>query len=328
MPEGLRASIDALAGIERAPSVVTIGNFDGVHRGHQRLIEQTVAVARRRGVRAVAVTFEPHPVKVLRPEVAPARLTDVATRRHLLESAGIDLVVVLPFTGELAQLSPQAFIELVLVEGLAARHVVVGANFRFGHRAVGDIDTLTAAGRQARERFEVSAVDLQQLDGAIVSTSAIRAALERGDVEAAAAALGRPHGIVGTVVHGDGRGRTIGVPTANVAVDDDIVVPAHGVYAGCFGVAGRWLPCVTNVGVRPTVGDDQVAATVEAHVLDETVEVYGAQVAVTFVRRLRGEHRFETVDALVAQIRRDITDARRVVADAAGCRDGFPVPHW
>lgn len=314
----------ALAAIEKAPSVVTIGNFDGVHRGHQQLVAMTVAEARRLHARSVVVTFDPHPVSVLRPDVAPPRLTDLVTRQRLLEQAGVDLVVVLPFTAELARLAPEVFVATVLNEGLDAQHVVVGDNFRFGRGARGDVETLRADGG-----FEVTAVGLHHVGSMVVSTSAVRASLERGDVAAAAEALGRPHFVSGTVGHGDGRGRTIGVPTANIAVAGDLVVPGRGVYAGWVTVGHQWQPCVTNVGVRPTVADDLVEPRIETHVLDtaDDLDLYGQQVAVTFIDRLRDEQRFDDFDQLVAQIRHDITAARAITAEQ-GCPTTIPVPHW
>jgi len=303
-----------LEGVEPAPSVVTIGNFDGVHLGHRRLIARTLEAAQARGIRSVAVTFDPHPMRVLRPDLSVGRLTDLATRKQLLYEAGVDLVVVLAFTPALSRLSPHEFIDRVVIDRLQAQRVVVGANFRFGHRAAGDVNVLREAGLASGADFDVDAVDLLTHESAIVSTSAVRAALERGEVETAAAYLGRDHLVVGKVIEGDGRGRTIGVPTANVDVAPDIVVPAHGVYAGRMAVEGAWLPCVTNVGVRPTVAhDESPIATVESHLIDRDIDLYGRQVTVTFAHRLRAEQRFDGLDQLVEQIRRDIAAARSLV---------------
>ena len=312
-------ALAGLEGVEPAPSVVTIGNFDGVHLGHRRLITRTLEAAQARGIRSVAVTFDPHPMSVLRPDLSVGRLTDLATRKRLLVEAGIDLVVVLSFTPALSRLSPQEFIDRVVIDRLHAQRVVVGANFRFGHRVAGDVTVLRQAGLAEGADFDVDAVELLTHGEAIVSTSAVRAALARGDVETAAAFLGRDHLVVGKVIRGDGRGRTIGVPTANVDVANDIVVPAHGVYAGRMSVEGEWLPCVTNVGVRPTVAHEQAAiATVEGHLIDRDIDLYGREVMVTFAHRLRAEHRFDGLDELVEQIRRDVAAARALVGPGTG----------
>jgi riboflavin kinase / FMN adenylyltransferase len=304
------------------PSVVTIGNFDGVHRGHQLLLHRAAVAASDSGLRSVAVTFHPHPAAVLRPGREPDALTTLDDRVRLLADSGIDLVVILEFTRELSRLEPDEFAHTVLAEALGARRVVVGTNFRFGRGASGDPASLAVSG--SAHGFEVEAVGLRALDGTAVSSSGIRDALARGDVAAATDALGRDHVVVGTVVAGDGRGRTIGVPTANLAVDPGLVVPAHGVYAGLATVDGESHPCVTNVGVRPTVTEGRIVA-VEAHLLDVDTDLYGRRLAVSFAHRLRGEQRFESVDALVARIRADVELAREWLrthrtpgADAAG----------
>jgi riboflavin kinase / FMN adenylyltransferase len=287
------------------PSVVTIGNFDGVHRGHRVLLGRAVDAARRHEVRSVAITFDPHPAAVLRPGSEPTNLQTLDDRVDALYATGVDLVLVLEFTAELASLSPQEFIERVLVDRLRAVKVIVGTNFRFGHKAAGDVVTLNEAG--AVHGFEIEAVTLLDLDGRPISSSEIRDRLAAGDVEWSARALGRPHRVVGTVVAGDGRGRTIGVPTANVRPDDGLQVPAHGVYAGHAWLGERSWPCVTNVGTRPTFDGRDVS--VEAHLLDAEVDLYDRRLAVTFEHRLRGEQRFDGPDDLVAQIHRDIARA-------------------
>jgi riboflavin kinase / FMN adenylyltransferase len=293
-----------------APSVVTIGNFDGVHRGHQVLLRRAVDAAHDRGIRAVAVTFHPHPAAVLRPGAEPLALQPVDDRvRHLLE-AGVDLVLVLPFTRELASLGPHVFVEQVLVDRLRAVQVIVGSNFRFGHKASGNVVTLNDAG--ATYGFHTEAVTLLDLDGVPISSTAVRDHLARGDVAWANRALGWTFSLVAEVVPGDGRGRTIGVPTANLAVPEGQLVPANGVYAGHAELDGTLHPCVTNVGVRPTF--DGEARTVEAHLLDADLDLYGRQLRVGFAHRLRDEQRFAEVDELVARIRADIDDARELLA--------------
>jgi len=309
-----RDGVQWLDEVEPEPSVVTIGNFDGVHRGHQLLLGRTVNAALDRGVRSVAVTFDPHPAAVLRPGSEPPSLGSIEERTEQLLDVGVDLVVLLPFTRELSELEPQEFITHVLAERLRAVRVVVGSNFRFGRGATGDVVSLVELGEA--HGFDVEAVAVRHLDGDPISSTGIREALARGDVEGAAAALGRPHQIRGEVVHGQGRGRTIGVPTANVMVAHGRQVPAHGVYAG-HAVAGdqRW-PCVTNVGVRPTF-DAAGPVTVEAHLIGvDDVSLYGQPLTVTFEHRLRGEQRFDSVDDLVARIHADIDQARQLLGAA------------
>lgn len=303
--------VHGLDAVERTPSVVTIGNFDGVHRGHRVLLRRATTTAADTGARAVAVTFEPHPAAVLRPGSEPPRLQTLEDRAAALHAAGVDLVVVLPFTRELAALSAEDFVEQVLVDALGATRVVVGTNFRFGHRASGDVVTLVEEGE--RHGFSTEAVTLLDLDGVPLSSSSVREHLLAGDVTWATRALGRPHVVRGTVVPGDGRGRTIGVPTANLDVADGLLVPGNGVYAGHLEVDGTRYDAVTNVGVRPTF--DGTTRSVEAHLLDAELDLYGRDVALSFARHLRGEQRFDGVDALVAQIRADIEAARAALSD-------------
>jgi riboflavin kinase/FMN adenylyltransferase len=307
-------AIHDLAELAPTPSVVTIGNFDGVHRGHRALLRRTVDTAADNGWRSVALTFDPHPAAVLRPGTEPPRLQPLAARVAALTAAGIDQVVVLPFTRELSARSPEAFVTDVLTGPLDARRVVVGTNFRFGHRAAGDVVALVELGDE--HGFSVEAVGVVELDGEALSSTAVRRHLETGDVGWVTRALARPYTVVGEVVHGDGRGRTIGVPTANVRPPADLHVPGDGVYAGHLGVDGVRHPCVTNVGVRPTF--DGTTRSVEAHVLDAEVELYGRTVEVSFEHRLRGERRFDGPDALVAQIHHDLDEARRRLDAAAG----------
>jgi riboflavin kinase / FMN adenylyltransferase len=292
-----------------APSVVTIGNFDGVHRGHQVLLRRAVDAAHDRELRAVAVTFHPHPAAVLRPGSEPPALQTIEDRTHQLLATEIDLVLVLEFTHQLASLGPHVFVERVLVERLQAVQVIVGSNFRFGRRASGNVVTLSDAG--ATHGFRTEAVALLDLDGVPLSSSNVREHLESGDVGWANRALGRPFSLEGQVVPGDGRGRTIGVPTANLDVPSGLLVPADGVYAGHAEVEGGRHPCVTNVGVRPTF--DGQRRTVEVHLLDADLDLYGQRLGVTFEHRLRGERRFAHVDELVARIRADIDEARRLL---------------
>jgi riboflavin kinase / FMN adenylyltransferase len=296
--------------VEPWPSVVTIGSFDGVHRGHQTLVRRAVDAASERGVRSVAVTFEPHPSAVVRPGSEPPYLQTLSDRITSLYVAGIDRVLVLDFTPALAALEPHEFLERVLVGRLAPLKVVVGTNFRFGHKAAGDVVVLAEGGEQ--HGYEVEAVTLLELDGEPISSSTIRDRLAAGDVAWPTRALGRPYEVVGEVVAGEGRGRTIGVPTANVAPAGGLLVPANGVYAGHARLGERSWPCVTNVGTRPTF--DGRGVTVESHLLDVEEELYGQRLAVSFEHRLRGERKFDGPDELVAQIRRDLDTARELLS--------------
>jgi riboflavin kinase/FMN adenylyltransferase len=292
--------------VEVAPSVVTIGYFDGVHRGHQTIIGRAVRHADELGVRSAAVTFDRHPMEVVRPDVAPPLLQSLDDRVRSLLDQRVDLVLVLPFTRAFSELSPPDFVEHVLVERLRAVKVVVGTNFRFGHRAGGDVVALSDLGDQLG--FATEAVTLLTLDGEPISSTQVREHLAAGDLAWVNRALGRDFTLVGEVVAGDGRGRTIGVPTANLAVGARAAVPANGVYAGMASLGDRTWPCVVNVGTRPTF--DGAGRSVEAHLLDADVDLYGHELTIAFRSRLRDERRFDGPEALVAQIRADIAEAR------------------
>lgn len=292
-------------------TVVTIGNFDGVHLGHQRVIAAARATAERLGIdRVVAVTFDPHPIAVLRPEHAPPTLTAMSLRVPLLDAAGVDDVLILPFDRDIAAWSPERFVRTVLVDALHASGVVVGANFRFGARAAGDVALLERLGRELG--FVAEGVEL---DGGpqVWSSTYVRTCLACGDVAGAAEALGRPVAVRGTVQWGDQRGRELGYPTANVPVEDS-AVPADGVYAGWLLVdpakkADR-LPAAISVGDNPTFPGTR-KRRVEAYVLDRTdLDLYGREVEVVFVERLRGMVPFASVDALLSAMAEDVTRTR------------------
>jgi riboflavin kinase/FMN adenylyltransferase len=292
-------------------TVVTIGNFDGVHRGHLALVERATREAARRDVECVALTFDPHPAAVLRPDHIPVALQSLDERVASLRAHGCDRVEVLRFDAELAAMSAEEFVAELLVSRLGAELVVVGENFRFGAAAAGDVALLLSLGE--RSGLEVDAVGLVDTGDGPVSSSALRALLAAGDLEAVERGLGRSFSLSGEVVHGDGRGRTIGVPTANVAVPDGRALPADGVYA-CWATPegeGR-APAVVNVGWRPTF--DGTSRTVEAHLLvDGAPDLYGRRIELAFVARIRGEERFDGVEALRARIARDIEAAREVL---------------
>lgn len=295
------------------PTAVVIGNFDGVHRGHRHVVAEARAIADRDALAVVAVTFDPHPFAVLRPELAPEMLSSVAQRAHLLGEAGADGVLVLTFDRELSSLTPEEFIDRVLVEGLDARAVVVGENFRFGAKAAGHVDTLLAHGG-----FEVRGLPLDGGD-ATWSSTYVRGRLAEGDVAAAAEGLGRPYAVCGPVIRGDQRGRGIGFPTANVAIGETMA-PADGVYAGWLRRldTGELFPAAISVGTNPTFEGER-SRRVEAYVLDRTdLELYGVEVEISFVERIRGMVAFEGPDALadlVAQMADDVERTRGLLAD-------------
>jgi riboflavin kinase/FMN adenylyltransferase len=300
-----------LGEVPAAPSVVSVGFFDGVHRGHQTIIRRAVRRGGDLGLRSVIVTFDRHPMEVVDPGSTPRLLMTAPRRAQMLAAQGVDLVVVLPFVDEVRHWSADEFVERVLVSPLQAREVVVGANFRYGHGAKGDVATLTDAG--AARGFRATGVTLLELDGTVVSSTEIRGAVEEGAVERAGRLLGRPHFVDGVVVRGDQRGRGLGFPTANLQIDPRLAVPARGVYAGHFHQAGQpSRPCVTSVGVNPTFGGSRLR--VEAHLLDTDVDLYGVAAAVDFRHRLREERTYAAVDDLVAQMHLDREEARRLLA--------------
>jgi len=296
-----------------AAPAVAIGNFDGVHRGHQELVAVTRERALSLSGTATALTFEPHPARVLAPGRAPAALCTLAQKVELLGTLGLDRVAILPFTPEVAGLAAEEFASRFLAGLLAARVVVVGEGFRFGRGRAGDLQTLRDVGE--RLGFEVVAVAPVTHAGAPISSSRIRHALGHGEVDEARALLGRAYSVDGRVVRGDGRGRSLGIPTANLESENEIL-PAPGVYAGtCRLASGDVLPAVINRGHRPTFGAG--VETLEAHLLGFEGDIYGTLLRVTFEARLRGEKRFDGPEALVAQIRED---KRRAAAILAGRR--------
>ncbi len=302
------------------PSVVTVGTFDGVHRGHQHLVGRAVARARALGVAAVAVTFHPHPAAVLRPERAPTVLAPLERRLDLLAELGLDAALVLAFTRELAAEPPGQFVDEVLAGPLRARAVVVGEGFRFGHRAAGDVALLAALGRE--RGFDVDAVPRVGDERGGWSSSLVRRLVADGDVVGARRVLGRDHRVEGLVVHGDARGRTLGYPTANLAAEPAVggaAVPADGVYAGRLTVLGPQpsapLPAAVSIGTNPTFGG--TSRRVEAYVLDRTdLDLYDRRVAVDLVELLRPTLAFASVEELLAQMALDVDRARAVLRPA------------
>lgn len=299
-------------------SAVTIGAYDGLHLGHRAVIAEVQREADARGLASAVVTFDRHPASVVRPESAPKLLCDLDQKLELLESTGIDLAVVIRFDEARADETAEEFVQEVLVDCLKARTVIVGADFHFGKGRGGDVALLNQLGPELG--FDVHGMALVDAAGrptaadGRVSSTAIRRALVAGEVEAAADMLGRPHEVRGVVHQGDQRGRELGFPTANVAVPGSILLPADGIYAGWFVRAdGEVLPTAISLGRRPTFYETADASLLEAHVLDFAGDLYDERVAVRFVARLRGEERFDTVEALIDQMQRDCEDARRIL---------------
>ncbi len=298
-------------------SVATIGAFDGVHRGHQRIVGRAVQIAREQNLPVVVITFDPHPDEVIRPGSHPPILTSTRRQAELLADLGADALLVLPFNVDFSQLSPDEFVRVVLSERLHAAAVVVGEDFRFGHKARGDVPLLAALG----EKYDFTAEGLPLLvaDGVTISSTYIRERLAEGDVTAAAVALGRPHRVEGVVVRGHMRGRGLGFPTANLETPVYTATPADGVYAGWLAAldldgnqTSRW-PAAISVGTNPTFGLGE--RTVEAYALDrDDLDLYGAHAAIDFTARLRGTERFDSVEALVTQMHEDVAQARTLTA--------------
>ena len=288
------------------PSAVTIGVFDGVHRGHQHLVASLCERARAEGLAAVALTFNPHPRTVLRPGSAVTYLTSLEERVELLQALGLDAVGVLAFTSELAQLSPRDFLAL-LVDELDMRLLMVGPDFAMGRNRSGTIGVMRQVGEELG--FNVEVAPLLAEDGEKVGSSSVRQALSQGDVALVARLLGRPFSLRGPVVAGDRRGRTLGFPTANIAIGLDRALPEYGVYVTRAFVGETAYESCTSIGIRPTF-DVEPRPTVETFILDFDEDVYGQEMRIDLLERLRGELKFESVDDLVAQMHRDIEDTR------------------
>ncbi len=296
--------------------MITIGAYDGVHLGHRAVIDQVRRRADEVGAKSVVVTFDRHPASVVRPESAPRLLTGPEQKMELLESTGIDAVVIVPFDAEQAAESPESFVDRVLVRCLKTRVIVVGEDFHFGRHRDGNVDLLRKIGVEAD--FDVEPIRLvQRLDGIDepISSTAIRRALAGGDIKRANSMLGRSYEVVGEVFTGDQRGRLLGFPTANVAVPSGMCLPADGVYAGVYERPdGSVYGCAINLGRRPTFYEHADASLLEAHLLDVDVDLYGETARVRFEHFLRSERKFDGVDALITQLGHDVSSARDLLA--------------
>jgi riboflavin kinase / FMN adenylyltransferase len=304
----IRTGLGALP-CDGARSVVTIGFFDGVHRGHRGVLARTVEAARERDARSVAITFDRHPREVLTPGSEPRLLTTTERKAELIAESGLDVLVVLEFTPEFSGWSAGAFVDRVLVEGLSAAHVAVGGNFTFGHRALGNIGMLRALG--PARAFTVEEVPLLRLEGRIVSSSSIRGALAEGDLTWPTAALGRPHAVDGVVVSGAGRGHGLGYPTANLRAFPRLLLPKVGIYAGRARTPAGAHVAAISVGTNPTFGFEPLH--VEAFLLDFDGDLVTRPISVEFVERLRDEERFETPEALIDAMAEDVRRTREAV---------------
>ncbi|MER5752776.1 bifunctional riboflavin kinase/FAD synthetase [Streptomyces sp. NPDC002088] len=306
-------------------SVVTIGSYDGVHRGHQLIIRHAVERARELGVPSVVVTFDPHPSEVVRPGSHPPLLAPHHRRAELMAELGVDAVLILPFTKEFSKLSPADFVVKVLVDKLHAKAVVEGPNFRFGHKAAGNVEFLIEQGKVYD--FEVEVVDLHVSGaaggGAPFSSTLTRRLVAAGDVEGAAEILGRPHRVEGVVVRGAQRGREMGFPTANVETLPHTAIPADGVYAGWLHVNGEAMPAAISVGTNPQF--DGTERTVEAYAIDRLgLDLYGLHVAVDFLAYVRGQLKFDSLDALLKAMAQDVQRCRELIEtaeDVGGTRE-------
>jgi riboflavin kinase / FMN adenylyltransferase len=291
---------------------VAMGTFDGVHAGHRRVIGSALDWARAHGTRASVVTFDPHPLQILRPEEPPKLLTTTGVKASLIDKLGVDEMIVIPFTRELSMVEPATFCADVLASRLGARHVSVGENFRFGHGAAGDAQFL-----EGRPEFETEVVPLIESAGQTVSSSRIRELVSGGAVADAAELLGGPFVLEGTVVEGDARGRDLGMPTANLETQPDVVVPGTGIYAARARLDdGHEVPAAVSIGVRPTfeeAGDQRV----EAHLIGFDGDLYGRTMQLAFLDRLRDEERFDSAEELAAQMRRDVQQTLEIADSSA-----------
>lgn len=294
-------------------SIITLGNFDGLHLGHQELIRMVIRRARETGGLSLVVTFRPHPLKILAPEKCPPLISIYEEKIALFEKLGIDVLVKIPFTREFSDMSPRDFVKDVLCGLLGAKEIYVGYNYRFGRGREGTIESLKELGREFG--FSVVEVDQVSLGGEVISSTKIRTLIRDGDVENAARLLGRTYAITGVVIRGDNRGKGLGFPTANIASKHDII-PSNGVYAVWVYVREKYYNGIANIGMRPTF--DKHERAIEVHLFDFNEDLYGEEISLYFLRKIRDEKKFENADALVRQIHADITSAGEILAKYPG----------
>ncbi len=301
---------ESLTGLkDRYPNItVALGNFDGIHLGHQRLIGEAVAIARRNNGTAAVLTFHPHPMAVLKPELAPPMLLDQEAKRRMMAELGVDILILLPFTLNFAQLSPEEFIKDVLVKQLNVKAIVIGYNYSFGHRGRGNPETIWKYADECC--YTLSVIPPVKVGSQVVSSTLIRNKLAEGDVAAAQKLLGYYPFTEGTVVLGDRRGNTLGFPTANIDCPAGMMVPARGVYSVHVDMDGETYLGVANVGTKPTFNGSNQRINIEVHLLDFCGDIYGKKIKVKYVRRLRDERKFSSITDLVNQIQADVQSAR------------------
>lgn len=311
LPDG--AAAEPSADRPERGSVITIGAFDGLHIGHRSLIRQVISRAQDLDCASAVITFDRHPASVVRPESAPPLLTDLDQKLELIGATGVDYTLVVPFDEARAQEEAEDFIDEVLIDRLGARAIVIGHDFHFGRGRRGDAEMLDEIGKS--KGFEVIEPAVVMVDDVVVSSTAIRAALDEGRVQDAAVMLGRPHEVRGLVIMGDGRGRELGYPTANIHIPSTIKLPADGVYAGTYSSPdGKEHPAAISLGTRPTFYDngDQL---LEVHLIDFSGDLYGQNARVRFTHRIRGQERFDSVEALVKKMAQDTAAAQRMLAN-------------
>lgn len=291
---------------------LALGNFDGLHLGHQKLISEMVEAARAGNGTAAAFVFEPHPIKVLFPERAPKLLVTAERKAELMDTLGVELLIYNTFNPNIAKCTPEQFAKRILVDKLGVRNVFVGFNYTFGFKGAGTPELLKEYGEKMG--FGVSVIPPVEVNGVVVSSSAIRKALDQGDIEEARSMLNYAPVLEGLVIEGEHRGSTIGFPTANLGINNEVIIPAKGVYAACAEINGCLYQAVINIGIKPTF-HDQYPVSVEAHLIDFQGDIYGQKLRLYLIRKIRDERRFNNADELVRQIALDRDKARQIASD-------------
>ena len=297
-------------------SIITLGNFDGLHLGHQELIRKIIHRAKETGGLSMVVTFRPHPLKILAPEKCPPLISIYEEKIELLDKLGIDVLVKIPFTLDFSAMEPRAFVKDILVDLLGAKEIFVGSNYRFGKGRKGNIQMLRDLGKELG--FIVREVEQVSLNSEVISSTRIRQLLINGDVEHAAKLLGRPYALCGVVIKGDGRGKGLGFPTANLAPRHSLI-PSNGVYAVRLLVRDKYYDGIVNIGLRPTF--DAKSMAIEVHIFDFNEDIYGEEMTVYFANKIREEKKFDSADSLIGQITKDISAAKTILAKNPDCVD-------